>query len=316
MAAQVGNRTDVEPRYQDAVNLAQEVAHSDAQNLFGVFPEAIKTIIEKKLWASQRDKNGDPFESFQAFAEHRLWQGLEVSIPRLIRYCEDDPEVIRLIRGQVPEAREHGGTGANQYTKESRGSNATSASSSDRGAGYVLARLKRDRPDLAKQVIDGDMSPNAAAIEAGFRTRKIQVDANPEAMQRAVQKHMPGWRLVRDEEPVEPTDPTDQLPSFPEGGIESVRVEVIKGPSTYNEYTDEQLQTSFIDDMRSKPRFMEQTAYMFAKKMRGVIHYELWRRLGYDSLEAYIRDVVGRSPEWVSAVLYMTSDYFEVEGDD
>jgi hypothetical protein len=34
---------------------------------------------------------------------------------------------------------------------------------------YTLARLERDRPDLAERVIAGDLSANAAAIEAGFR---------------------------------------------------------------------------------------------------------------------------------------------------
>jgi len=41
---------------------------------------------------------------------------------------------------------------------------------------YTLARLKRDRPDLAELVIGGAMSANAAAIEAGFRRRDTPVD--------------------------------------------------------------------------------------------------------------------------------------------
>ncbi len=36
---------------------------------------------------------------------------------------------------------------------------------------YNIARLKRDRPDLAELVIGGALSANAAAIEAGFRRR-------------------------------------------------------------------------------------------------------------------------------------------------
>ena len=36
-------------------------------------------------------------------------------------------------------------------------------------ATYVLARLKRDDPDLAQEVIDGHLSPHAAAIRAGIR---------------------------------------------------------------------------------------------------------------------------------------------------
>jgi hypothetical protein len=36
-------------------------------------------------------------------------------------------------------------------------------------SGYTLARLRRDRPDLAAMVSAGELSANAAAIEAGFR---------------------------------------------------------------------------------------------------------------------------------------------------
>ena len=39
---------------------------------------------------------------------------------------------------------------------------------------YVLARLKRDRPDLAQRVIDAELSANAAAIEAGFRKKPVR----------------------------------------------------------------------------------------------------------------------------------------------
>jgi hypothetical protein len=36
---------------------------------------------------------------------------------------------------------------------------------------YILARLHRDRPDLAQRVEAGELSANAAAIEAGFRKK-------------------------------------------------------------------------------------------------------------------------------------------------
>jgi hypothetical protein len=72
----------------------------------------------------------------------------------------------------------------------------------DRGTSqsYTLRRLARERPDLLDQVEDGVLSPNAAAIKAGFRTRKVQVELSPEGFQRAVQRHLPDWRLVKAEE--------------------------------------------------------------------------------------------------------------------
>ncbi len=43
------------------------------------------------------------------------------------------------------------------------------------GESYTIRRLKRDRPDLAEAVLNGQLSANAAAIQAGFRRRKISV---------------------------------------------------------------------------------------------------------------------------------------------
>lgn len=48
----------------------------------------------------------------------------------------------------------------------SKVSNSPSSSGDRNRADSLLARLKRDRPDLAQQVIDGDMSATKAAREA------------------------------------------------------------------------------------------------------------------------------------------------------
>jgi hypothetical protein len=44
---------------------------------------------------------------------------------------------------------------------------------------YTIRRLKRDKPELAERVIRGELSANAAAIEAGFRIPMINVPADP-----------------------------------------------------------------------------------------------------------------------------------------
>lgn len=44
-----------------------------------------------------------------------------------------------------------------------------------RGRDYQVARLRRDRPDLADRVDSGEMSANRAAIEAGFRHERTRV---------------------------------------------------------------------------------------------------------------------------------------------
>jgi len=59
-------------------------------------------------------------------------------------------------------------TGRFARGEESRGSNATSGSLG-RGRSYTLARLRRDRPELAERVEAGELSANAAAVEAEMR---------------------------------------------------------------------------------------------------------------------------------------------------
>jgi hypothetical protein len=53
--------------------------------------------------------------------------------------------------------------------REIQGSERNLEKTVGRGRGYALARLDRDHPKLAARVRAGELSANAAAIEAGFR---------------------------------------------------------------------------------------------------------------------------------------------------
>jgi hypothetical protein len=53
----------------------------------------------------------------------------------------------------------------------------------------TIRRLKRDRKDLAEKVISGDMSANAAAIEAGFRKKTLTIPADIDGAARVLLKH-------------------------------------------------------------------------------------------------------------------------------
>ena len=39
---------------------------------------------------------------------------------------------------------------------------------------YALPRLRSEAPELHARVLNGDLSPHAAMLEAGFRTKTIQ----------------------------------------------------------------------------------------------------------------------------------------------
>lgn len=67
------------------------------------------------------------------------------------------------VRGDLPASHKHG---TNQHSEdEVDNSNCSPHNYSSSG---LLSRLKRDHPDLAQQVIDGELSATKAAREAGI----------------------------------------------------------------------------------------------------------------------------------------------------
>jgi hypothetical protein len=55
---------------------------------------------------------------------------------------------------------------------------------------YIRARLERDgKTELLAKVIAGELSANAAAIEAGFRTRTVQIRVTVEGVARFIRKY-------------------------------------------------------------------------------------------------------------------------------
>ncbi len=64
-------------------------------------------------------------------------------------------------------------------------------------AAYLTSRLKRDCPDLHARVLAGELSPYAAAIEAGFRKPTMSVPAEPAALVRAAVRKF-GLQAIQD----------------------------------------------------------------------------------------------------------------------
>jgi hypothetical protein len=142
-------------------------------------PSVIRRILEDSVWRQLPDKHGECFPDFPSFVEYPLWWGLETKYDRLVQFCRDDRECHALLLEQLPEAGPVGrpSTGNLRVTKLKE----TDTSQT------VLQRLRRHRPDLAERVIAGDLSANAAAIEAGFRRpmKSIPIDS-PESAVKAL----------------------------------------------------------------------------------------------------------------------------------
>lgn len=77
-------------------------------------------------------------------------------------------------------------TRVRNYHRESKQGNSVS---------YTLRRLE-SRPDLLEKVKAGDISPNAAAVQAGFREAAITIPADPLKASRRLLKHFTGEALT------------------------------------------------------------------------------------------------------------------------
>lgn len=101
----------------------------------------------------------------------------------LIRIAESmDKKLAAALRAKVKgdrDARDRPGnpTGNNQWSEDRNGIISTIPNNTTPDTKHAR-RLRRDRPDIWQQVLAGEVSLNAAAIQAGFRKRMIQVPAD------------------------------------------------------------------------------------------------------------------------------------------
>ena len=64
-------------------------------------------------------------------------------------------------------------------------------------AAYTMRRLSKDFPLIHERVLAGELSPNKAALEAGFRQPKIQLPADPAAAGRYLANRVDNkWMLA------------------------------------------------------------------------------------------------------------------------
>jgi len=144
----------------DDIELLQQTITHGGTQAFEIVPLALKKVLVEKQWQGRLDKHGKPFTSFEAFVMDRGLNGLATTLDDLRAFCRKRDDVRQLIDAEIGPAPDHVGRGhSSDNVTPNRGNNPT----------YALKRLKRDRPDLAAKVIAGELSANAAAIQAGFR---------------------------------------------------------------------------------------------------------------------------------------------------
>lgn len=155
-------------------------------------------VIESGAWASFMTPTGMRFahDSFQSFVTKPRYNGLGIksreALVNLLAPFDEDVAALaeRAWRGEIPPARKAAG----RPPQDSPNCGATTISHPSEADG-ILARLKRDDPELAQQVIGGEVSSNQAALSKGWRKPRVLL-TNPEHVASKIYDHWDGEQIA------------------------------------------------------------------------------------------------------------------------
>jgi hypothetical protein len=181
--------------------------------------KSLRLVIDQGCWRHWLDPNGKEVQhnaaDFRQFIESPWPVGCGVSIS-LVRKTLKDTDVLvpfeDLIRGEpgnlsgkrdasgrfypnrdnVTEWIEPTTIPLSPDTPRPRKRDYSREAPTGNDTGYALRRLGKDRPDLHEKVIAGDVTPNAAMVQAGFRKPTITLPLEVESAVRLIVKHFKG----------------------------------------------------------------------------------------------------------------------------
>ncbi len=178
--------------------------HHDGGNL-SHFLEGLAEAVEKKAWEKLNlsfqefvsspapDGLDIPMEQFKAayHIRHRKEKNVPTAVERYSKMREEVRDLLNpeLAKKEIGQGKPGPGRG------NKTGDNITRFSDRGTSESYTIRRLKRDRPELAEKVISGEISANAAAIQAGFRKKTLTVPADVRAAARVLVKHFDAQEL-------------------------------------------------------------------------------------------------------------------------
>jgi len=187
---------DLDPRWievQAVYRAASEASHE-------LIP-ALAKIVETENWREfvRPNRGLQTYGTFAQFCDGVL--GLSAEAIEALLNRSTAKHAARLVTKAIREGIEpQGPNGGDRKSKDYQGSNATLISdvqSGERDSRYRLARLKRDAPDIAAEVVEGTLTPYAGAVKAGFikRPGTFRTD-NPELAIRSLLKHYTRTQLL------------------------------------------------------------------------------------------------------------------------
>jgi hypothetical protein len=163
---------------------------SSGADVMSALPGLVHQMLDEEAWREFAIPGGKVVQhgSFGAFVKADPPNGLGGRRHQLVALCGTDTDLanrVRLLLMQEITAAlpaDHAGPGRGKTLRDTKGFEDT--------ADRVVARLRRDDPELAEKVVRGEVTPNAAAREKGWRKPRI-ILSTPERVADSIRKHMP-----------------------------------------------------------------------------------------------------------------------------
>lgn len=185
--------------YRAVQHLSQ--ALTDGMGGLGHVPMLLEEVLENDYWKRRvSPATGEviEFDRFEDFVTTKVYWGLGATVQQVKNLLRDNPKLIDLMDKAMQR------TVADNKPLDNIQEQAPSGTSAE----AAIRRLRKYRPDLHAKVVAGELSANAAAIQAGFRKRMISVPAtdltaavrilckhyDPLAIADAAARERPDWK--------------------------------------------------------------------------------------------------------------------------
>ncbi len=170
------------PRERAALIDAAGTALQHGGESLAEFPKLLERILDDEAWRSFTTQRGETVthETLDEFVTDTPLAGLGSTVSQVDRLLADYPRVKDKWDAALYRPPSLHAAGGARSSRPEHGSQRE-----------ALRRLRKDRADLHARVLDGELSSNAAMIEAGFRRRTVKVPLdNMERAAALLRKHL------------------------------------------------------------------------------------------------------------------------------
>lgn len=159
-------------RYRRVQALRNGLARGESS--LSLVPRALVSTIESGAWREfMVEETGEivHYDRFADFVTTQPLEGLGFTVDLLRNLCRDDIEALDALDQAT----------ANHVGRPCNGDESLPLKPSTESTPGTLRRLRKDAPELHARVLQGELSPNAAAVAAGFRSQRVSVRVDDSA---------------------------------------------------------------------------------------------------------------------------------------